>query len=126
MDERSDAHDTRDPGGPRDSHWSAMLETLDRQRTDLARAAEQLATLTARAVSTDRLIEVTVDARGLLVDLHIAPAALRRHRAPVLSGLITDLVAAADEQLRSRRAHLLAAVAGTAPGYTDVSAGDRT
>ncbi|MEP9391597.1 YbaB/EbfC family nucleoid-associated protein [Gordonia sp. VNK1] len=103
-----------------------MLEKLDRQRTDLARAAEQLATLTARAVSTDRLIEVTVDARGLLVDLQIEPAALRRHRAPVLAELITDLVAAADQQLRHQREHLLAAVAETAPGYADVSGGNRT
>ncbi|MGW5521603.1 YbaB/EbfC family nucleoid-associated protein [Gordonia sp. NPDC003950] len=103
-----------------------MLETLDRQRADLASAAEQLATLTARAVSTDRLIEVTVDARGLLVDLQIEPAALRRHRASVLAELITDLVAVADQRLRHQREHLLAEVAGTVPGYADVSGGNRT
>lgn len=107
------------PGSASGVRWSDALAEVERQREELSRVADQLVTLSARAVSTDRLVAVTVNARGLLTALEIEPAALRRHRAAALSDLITSLVADADRQLQTRREQLLADVADPAPGYRD-------
>ncbi|MGW0037145.1 YbaB/EbfC family nucleoid-associated protein [Gordonia sp. NPDC003376] len=101
----------------RGPHWAAVVDEIARQRAELDDAQRVLADLTARAVSADKLISVTVDARGKLTDLTIEPAALRRHRAPVLAQLITDLVDDADARLRARRAQVLTALSAVAPGY---------
>lgn len=100
--------------------WGHMLDELARQRAELDRVRAALTDLTAHAVSADRLLSVTVDARGLLTDLTIAPAAVRRYRAEQLSTMVTDLVAEADGRLAERREKLLAAVAETGPGLADI------
>ena len=100
--------------------WSDMLEELSRQRTELARVGDALSGLTAHAVSADRLVSVTVDARGLLVDLTIDPRAMRRHRAEQLSAQITELVTDADRQLHGQRNQILAAAVQPSPDYVDV------
>ncbi|GAA1480422.1 hypothetical protein GCM10009624_08620 [Gordonia sinesedis] len=102
--------------------WADMLDEITRQRTELDRVHTALAELTAHAVSADRLVSVTVDARGLLIDLTIAPAALRRYRAEQLSAAVTDLVAEADGHLRGRRERLLdaAAVSRLEPAFADL------
>ncbi|MFW0784647.1 YbaB/EbfC family nucleoid-associated protein [Gordonia sp. CPCC 206044] len=108
--------------------WSAMLDELARQRAELTRVGDAVGRLTARAVSPDRLVAVTVDARGLLVDLTIEPAALRRHRSDQLADLITGLVRDADDRLRRQRNQVLAAAVQPSPDYVDVrpdASGDR-
>nr|WP_040510592.1 YbaB/EbfC family nucleoid-associated protein [Gordonia soli] len=97
-----------------------MLDELARQRAELDRVATAVSGLTARATSTDRLITVEVNARGLLVDLAIEPAALRRYRADQLSAAITALVSDADDRLRATRNELLTAAVQPVPGYDDV------
>lgn len=97
-----------------------MLDELDRQRAELKRAQERLADLTARAVSADRLVSVTVNSRGLLVDLQIAPAALRRYRSEQLASSITGLVVEADATLAAKRTELLSAAAVSGPGLADI------
>lgn len=100
--------------------WARLLDDLAHQRTELDRVRTALADAQARATSHDKLISVTVDARGLLTDLHIAPAALRRYRADALSQTITELVCDADATLRTQRERLLAGVAQASPGYADL------
>jgi len=100
--------------------YSVMLTELERQRTELDRARSSLAELTSRAVSADRLVSVTVNARGLPVDISIEPIALRRYRADALSTLLTDLAGQADEALRTRRAAILEAAAAPQPTLADL------
>ena len=100
-----------------------MLAELDRQRTELDRAASALSTLTSRALSTDRLVAVTVNARGLLVDVTIEPLALRRYRADQLAALLTELSGQADEALRRQRESILRAAADPEPTLADVRDG---
>ncbi|MDL9944723.1 YbaB/EbfC family nucleoid-associated protein [Gordonia sp. ABSL11-1] len=100
--------------------WSDMLDELSRQRAEVARVGDALRTLTAHAVSPDRLVSVTVDARGLLVDLGIDQRAMRRLRADQLSEQITVLVRDADRQLTDRRNQILAAAVQPVPDYADV------
>ncbi len=63
---------------------------------------------------------VTVDARGLLVDLGIDQRAMRRLRADQLSEQITTLVRDADRQLTDRRNQILNAAVQPVPDYADV------
>ncbi len=99
--------------------YEAMVEDLDRQRAELAQTRAALSELTSRAISRDRLVAVTVNARGLAVDISIDPTALRRYRADQLSELLTTLIAEADHALSSRRGELLAAATGLGVDYAD-------
>lgn len=100
--------------------WSAMLDELERQRAELTRVGDAVARVTAHATSADKLVSVTVDARGLLVDLSIDPRALRRYRAEQLSGQITTLVAEADQRLHDQRNQILSAAVQPSPDYVDI------
>ncbi|MBD0021036.1 YbaB/EbfC family DNA-binding protein [Gordonia pseudamarae] len=80
-----------------------MHAELDRQHAELDRIRAVLAGLTAEAASAEGDVSVTVNARGLLVDLTIDPEALRTRDAGTLAKLITSLVSAADEKLRATR-----------------------
>ena len=102
--------------------WTDMLEELARERAELDRVSHAAARLTARATSTDRLITVTVNARGLLIDLAIEPLALRRYRADQLSSAITELVDDADRRIRDKRNELLTAAVQETTDYSDVHA----
>ncbi len=99
--------------------YSAMVDELDRQRSELERIRKALSQLTSRATSHDRLVAVTVDARGLAVDIAIEPAALRRYRADQLSTLLTTLIAEADTALRTRSAEVLSTAADLPIDYAD-------
>lgn len=103
--------------------WTRMLDDLGRQRAELTRVNAELARLTATATSADRLISVTVNARGLLIDLTVIPAALRRYRADTLSETITALVGEADMRLRERRDRLLTDIAQLTPQIADARPG---
>ena len=102
------------------ARWADMLDEVDRQRHEIGRVARSLAELTARATSPDRLVSVTVDARGSLIGLEIEQPALRRYRATQLCEVITGLVADADASLRGRRTELLTAASAPAPAYADL------
>ncbi|KSU60722.1 MULTISPECIES: YbaB/EbfC family nucleoid-associated protein [unclassified Gordonia (in: high G+C Gram-positive bacteria)] len=99
--------------------YSAMVEELDRQRTELERVRKSLSQLTSRATSHDRLVAVTVDARGRAVDIMIEPSALRRYRAERLSALLTTLIAEADTALRTRSADILSGAPDLPIDYAD-------
>ncbi|ORM37420.1 hypothetical protein BFL43_04425 [Williamsia sp. 1135] len=87
-----------------------MLAEVDEQREQLRAAAQELNSATVEVTSTDRLVRVVVNARGMLTDLHIDPLALRRHRADQLATLIRNLVERADGELTSRRNQLVTAI----------------
>lgn len=102
------------------ARWADMLDEVDRQRGEVQRVAEAVAGLTATATSPDRAVSVTVDARGVLIELDITPSAMRRYRGEQLAQLITGLVADADGTLRTHRAQLLTAATAVTPALTDI------
>ncbi|WP_244331954.1 YbaB/EbfC family nucleoid-associated protein [Gordonia polyisoprenivorans] len=102
------------------ARWADMLDEVDRQRGEVQRVAEAVAGLTATATSPDRAVSVTVDARGVLIELDITPSAMRRYRGEQLAQLITGLVADADGTLRTQRAQLLTAATAVTPALTDI------
>lgn len=109
----------------RDEHttraWDAILGEVDEQRDRLRAVEQELREVTVEATSTDRLVTVVTNARGLLVDLRIDPLALRRHRADQLAGLICELVARADGELAARRNQITAAIVeDQGPGFRDL------
>lgn len=109
------------------SGWSDVLDELERQRAQARRVREHLRDLTAHQASPDRLVAVTVNARGLLVDLHIAQSAMRKYRGEQLAVLIQELTEQADAELRRHRDELVAQALESAPspGYADVPGGGR-
>ncbi|SIS16542.1 Conserved DNA-binding protein YbaB [Williamsia sterculiae] len=102
------------------NRWDDMFAAVQAQRAELHRVSEIMQAATAEATSTDRLVGVTVDARGRLVDLRIDPLAARRHRADVLSTMIVELVAQADDAMQQRRDELIAATEELRPSWEDV------
>lgn len=101
--------------------WDAVLDEVDEQRDRLRAVERELRDATVEATSTDRLVAVVTNARGLLIDLRIDSRALRRYRADQLSGLICELVAQADGELAGRRNQITSAIVeGLGPGFRDL------
>lgn len=103
---------------------------LQRQREQLEQTASALSQVTVQVQSHDRLVGVTINARGLLTGLRIDPAALRRYRAEQLAAEIADLVATADGRLQEMRNRIASAVVhidsdgiGSDDGWGTVGAG---
>lgn len=101
--------------------WESVLDDVDRQRAQLRDVEEHLRTMTVEVTSTDRLVTVTTNARGALIDLRLEPLALRRYRADQLSALICDLVARADGELAEQRNQLTEQIVeNPGPHYRDL------
>jgi DNA-binding protein YbaB len=101
--------------------WDAVLHDVDEQRAQLRALERELSDATVEATSTDRLVSVVINARGMLTDLRIEPLALRRYRAEQLSGLICELVERADNEIAARRNQLTAAIVeSSGPDFRDL------
>lgn len=101
--------------------WDSVLDEVDEQRVQLREVEEQLRTMTVEVTSTDRLVTVVTNARGVLVDLHLESLALRRYRADQLSALILELVTRADNELSGQRNQLIGhIVENPGPQYRDL------
>lgn len=101
--------------------WDAVLSEVDEQRDQLRSLEQELRDVLVEVTSTDRLVAVVTNARGMLTDLRIDPLALRRYRADQLSSLICELVARADGELVARRNQITAAIVeNPGPDYRDL------
>lgn len=60
------------------SQVDSMLANLERQTADLKQAQAEALAKTGRATSQDGLVEVTVNAGGIVTDVKFAPAAFDR------------------------------------------------
>ncbi len=54
-----------------------ILDALAEQRTHLSEVREKLSAVRCTAESADKLVEVTVDAGGVLVDVRFSPTAVK-------------------------------------------------
>ncbi|MET9325871.1 YbaB/EbfC family nucleoid-associated protein [Tsukamurella sp. NPDC003166] len=88
---------------------AALLAEVERREAELARLDEEFRTARVTARSKDRTVAVTVDVRGHLVDVELAPASARAHPPERLGPLIVELAERAADSLRehyARRAQI--------------------
>ncbi|CAM3596612.1 YbaB/EbfC family nucleoid-associated protein [Tsukamurella ocularis] len=88
---------------------AALLAEVERREAELARLDEEFRTARVTARSQDRTVAVTVDVRGHVVDVGLAPGSVRAHPPERLGPLIAELAARAVGTLREhyeRRAEL--------------------
>jgi DNA-binding protein YbaB len=94
------------------------------ERTAQLRAAQQAAAaLTATLTSPDELVRVTVDATGMLTDLHIDRSAFERTTPDKLASTIGDVVRRATADVRRRSADLLRPLTQDLPDLSDLADG---
>ncbi|MBY8862068.1 YbaB/EbfC family nucleoid-associated protein [Nocardia sp. CA2R105] len=87
-----------------------LLDAYERKQGQLAEAYTQREAIQAQANSPDRSVEVTVDSDGVLADLTLSTAALRK-TPDDLARLIVDVVRAAAGNVREQHQALTAPVA---------------
>lgn len=100
-----------------------LLTDFD-DRTARLRAAQQAAAaLTATVAAPDDRVRVSVDATGMLTDLHLAPSAFDATTPEKLARTIADLVRRATIQVRGQAADLLRPVTEGLPDLSDLAEG---
>lgn len=97
---------------------SALVRLRD-QQAELTAATKAIADAETTSLSTDRLIEATVDGRGRLTGLRITGRRFRDLPAAELAARITETVRAAQEEQENRT---MAALARFAPPGVDLAA----
>ena len=88
---------------------AALLAEVEGREAELARLDEEFRTARVTARSQDRTVAVTVDVRGHLVGVDLAPASARAYPPERLGPLIVELAERAVDSLRehyARRAEL--------------------
>ncbi|HEY0807339.1 MAG TPA: YbaB/EbfC family nucleoid-associated protein, partial [Pseudonocardiaceae bacterium] len=102
---------------------SELLNQFDERTTRLREAQQAAAALSARLTSSDDLVRVTVDATGMLTDLHIDPSAFARTTPDALARTIGDLVRRGTIQVRGQAAELMRPLTEGLPDLSDLSEG---
>lgn len=91
-------------------------------RTEALRQAQQAAAaVTATLTSKDGLVRVSVDATGLVTELHIAATAFDHTRPDTLSRTISDLLRQATIQVRRQTAELMRPIREGLPDLSAIS-----
>ncbi|WP_280368178.1 YbaB/EbfC family nucleoid-associated protein [Nocardia wallacei] len=98
----------------------SLLDGLDQQRADLPGVCERLAESRTSAWSSDKLVEVTVDAYGIVVDVRLTAHAFQAGPPARLARSITEASRAAAEAAQHRRAEILAPITDTAGALPDL------
>ncbi|WP_330231442.1 YbaB/EbfC family nucleoid-associated protein [Nocardia sp. NBC_00508] len=96
-----------------------MLDLLVEQRQQLAAVQQQLETARCSASSADGLVEVTVDATGVLVDVQFSTDALRS-TADQLGKSVTDAGRAAAQRAQQQMQQMIAPIAEAIPDLPDL------
>ncbi|BDH56847.1 YbaB/EbfC family nucleoid-associated protein [Tsukamurella sp. PLM1] len=93
---------------------AALLAEVERREAELARLDEEFRAARVTARSHDRTVAVTVDVRGHVVEVDLAPTSARAHPPERLGPLIVELAERAADSLRehyARRAEIARALA---------------
>ncbi|MEU6828022.1 YbaB/EbfC family nucleoid-associated protein [Nocardia beijingensis] len=102
-----------------------ILDALAEQRPHLAEVRDKLAAVRCTAESADKLVAVTVDAAGVVVDVRFAPTALRS-TPEQLGRSVTEASRQAARLARDQHAAIIApmvAEAGAIPDLPDLVPG---
>lgn len=97
-----------------------LLDAYERKQGQLAEVYKQREAIRAQANSPDRSVEVTVDSDGVLADLTLSTAALRK-TPDDLARLIVDVVRAAAGNVREQHQALTAPVAAELDDMPELS-----
>src|SRR5947209_19173886 len=100
-----------------------LLDTYRKQTARLQEAQQARSALSARLTSPDGLVEVTVDASGMLTGLKIAPSAFERTRPEALSRTILDLTRRGVTQIRQQANELMKPLTEGLPDLSDLVSG---
>ncbi|MGW1737714.1 YbaB/EbfC family nucleoid-associated protein [Nocardia sp. NPDC001965] len=95
-----------------------LLDTYEREHDRMAETYRQVEALRMQACSPDRAVEVTVDSGGVLTELKLTAAALRRS-PEALARSIVDTVQAAVRDLREEHRSLIEAATAESPDLAD-------
>ncbi|BCK56991.1 YbaB/EbfC family nucleoid-associated protein [Nocardia wallacei] len=98
----------------------SLLDGLDQQRADLPGVCERLSQSRTSAWSSDKLVQVTVDAYGIVVDVQLTANAFQAGPPARLARSITEAARAAAEAAQHRRAEILAPITDTAGALPDL------
>ncbi|MFQ6395622.1 YbaB/EbfC family nucleoid-associated protein [Nocardia sp. KC 131] len=97
-----------------------LIDSYEEQQDRLTEIHRQLDALRLQTRSSDGSVEVTVDANGVLTDLSLTPAALRR-TADELARLILQATQEAARQAREHSENAAAPVAASLDDEPDLS-----
>ena len=98
-----------------------LQDGLDQQAADLPGVCERLSTSRSSAWSADRLVEVTVDAYGIVLDVRLANNAFASGKPDRLAGSIKEAAMEASRAAHRRRDEILAPITETAATLPDLS-----
>jgi DNA-binding protein YbaB len=100
-----------------------LLGDYEHLRRGVAAAREQMRTMHGAAATSDGTIKVTVDSRGGLTRLELAPRAYRRFAPSQLAAEIVRLTAEARDQVTSEMAEVMAPLLPDGVSYADLLSG---
>jgi DNA-binding protein YbaB len=100
-----------------------LLGEYERLRKNLATAQQRMRSMTGMAESSDHSVKVTVDSRGAMTGLELAPTAYRRYSPTLLAELILKLIKEASGQVTSEMATVMAPFLPRDVNYADLIAG---
>jgi DNA-binding protein YbaB len=100
-----------DPDGARDQ-LEAWRGRIDRLASDTKTMSDQLQQLRITATDRDRIVEVTVDSSGSLIDLTLNPR-IARVSSDALARTIMETVREAKRQVASRSQEIIESTLGT-------------
>jgi DNA-binding protein YbaB len=100
-----------------------LLGEYDRVRKNLATAQSRMKTMTGTAETSDHTVKVTVDFRGNLTGLELAPRAYSRYSPTLLAEQILRLVKEASARVTGEMADVMAPFLPKGVSYADLMSG---
>ncbi|MGW1740602.1 YbaB/EbfC family nucleoid-associated protein [Nocardia sp. NPDC001965] len=97
-----------------------FLDTYEQQKPQLVEMLRNLETVRVQAHSPDRSVEVTVDAGGVLTDLTLTPAALRKTPEQLATTILDAVGEAARSAQEQHRLLTSPAEAAPVPDLPDI------
>jgi DNA-binding protein YbaB len=102
---------------------SGLLGEFESRTERLRQAQQAAAVVTATLTSPDGLVRVTVDATGMVTELHLAPSVFDRTRPDALARTLRDLLRRAASQVRRQTSELMRPLTEDLPDLSDISEG---
>lgn len=97
-----------------------LLDRAGEELSELPDVAAQLTVARSAARSSDRLVEVTVDAYGVVTNVSLSPDAFRANSPERLARSVVEAARSAASAAQRRRAEIVAPVTGTTGELPDL------
>ncbi|MFF2554732.1 YbaB/EbfC family nucleoid-associated protein [Nocardia sp. NPDC058058] len=100
---------------------NSLLDGLDAQSADIPDICERLSKSQCSGYSEDKLVEITVDAYGVVIDTKLAAQALQSRSREHLAQSITQAARAAAAAAEQQRTEIISPLTATVEGLPDLS-----